>query len=70
MNTKEKTQRVLGALMLLAGAAFQIFHFADFGNGRTLMVFGLMISLTTYVGYAKRLKAENEELRRQLPLTN
>ncbi|AHJ96978.1 hypothetical protein [Hymenobacter swuensis] len=64
---KEKTQRVLGVLMLLAGVAFQIFHFTDFGNGRTLMVFGLMISLTTYVGYAKRLQAENEELRRQLP---
>lgn len=70
MNTQEKIKRALGSLLIVVGAAFQIFHFSNFGNGRTLMVFGFMISLATYIGYAKRLKVENENLRRQLPAIN
>jgi hypothetical protein len=70
MNTQEQIQRGLGALLIIVGAAFRIFHFSNSNDGRTLMTFGFIISLVAYQGYSRRLKVENKALRHQLPTTN
>lgn len=66
MTTREHLQRALGLLLLVAGVAFRVLHFSDFGNGSVFMTFGFFFSLLPYYTYTRRLKAENEELRHQL----
>ena len=67
MNIQEQIQRGLGFLFLMLGVACRILHISDFGDVSTLILFGFFFTLLPYQTYSRRLKVENEELRRQMP---